>query len=161
MRYRVVEYQGGWYGLRNGETVEQLAALYPEYAEAQPESLLWLPIGGSTRTRYLILTEYGLADHSQIKRKHRKKSTQTLCDTESKPLFGPGSGRAGGGRGATHYRSHIAGGWVPEHIKPQDCYICLGGLDWAMGLQWRNHTEDALPWKKTPFYPPDESEVCI
>ncbi len=118
MRYRLVDYNGVKYGLRKGETVEQLSSFHPEY---ECNSLDFAhPATGDVKENYLILTPYGLVDRSKVRRQHRKR---TLTE---RPRLGKGSGRAGGARAATHYRSHMP--FVPAGTRQEDCYICQQGL---------------------------------
>lgn len=142
MRYKIVEHQGVKYGLRRGQTAEQLAALLPEYEDTKfifGEN----SISGDVKDSYLIFTEYGLVDRSRITRKHHKpKPSQGV-----RPRTGPGSGRAGGARVATHYSNHVAGGRVPKGIRPEECDICqYGGLLAWLRKQCENEGEaDDLP----------------
>lgn len=53
----------------------------------------------------------------------------------ARPLRGPGSGRAGGGRGAAHYRFHLRDGSINHDTKPGDCPLCFGGKLWKLWLE--------------------------
>src|ERR1700676_2274015 len=49
-----------------------------------------------------------------------------------RPLRGPGSGRAGGGRGAAHARFHLCAGELNYDTKSEDCPICLSKKLWKL-----------------------------
>jgi len=150
MRYKEVEFNGVTYWLRSGQTVEQLAALLPEYIEFA--TLLGeIPIVEGSR--FILTSQGALVDRSRTKRSHHKSKPSSGL----KPRVGPGSGRAGGGRAAAHYSKHVAGGRVPKGTKPEDCYICRSGgmQSW---LWMRFHIEEGppedLPYTPTPHFVP-------
>ena len=163
MRYKIVEHEGVKYGLRRGQTIEQLVVFLPEYLAIKELVDSCFPESGDVQTNFLILTEYGLVDRSKIRRSHHK----TKLSHDVKPKLGPGSGRAGGARAATHYRSHVAGGWVPPGTKPEECHICWHGLEKTIRLKRAaEEDEDDLPPHKapTPLEPMiylDDSSVCL
>jgi hypothetical protein len=144
MRYKRVRHEGIEFGLKKGQTVEQLAAYLPEYLAIKALVDSCFPKSSDVKDVYLILTDYGLVDRSKIRRSHHKPKVSNGV----KPRLGPGSGRAGGARAATHYRSHVGGGWVPTGTKPSDCYICQCGLEKAIRIQC-DCDEDDVPRRKT------------
>jgi hypothetical protein len=161
MRYKRVQYDGVEFGLKRTQTVEQLVAFLPEYLAIKALVDSCFPESGDVQTSYLILTEYGLVDRSKIKRSHhRPKLSQG-----AKPRVGPGSGRAGGARAATHYRSHVAGGWVPPGTKPEECHICRDGLEKTIRLQCVAEEDDLPPCKSSTQAEPkiylDDPNVCL
>jgi len=163
MRYKIVEFSGLKFGLRRGETVEQLAAFLPEYLAVKELVDSCFPESGDVQTSYLILTDYGLVDRSRIRRSHHKPKSGNGV----KPRVGPGSGRAGGGRAAAHYRSHVADGWITPGTKPEECHICRDGLEKTIRLQRAaEEDEDDLPPRKAstqvePKIRPDDPNVCL
>jgi hypothetical protein len=161
MRYKIVEHEGVKYGLRRGQTIEQLVAFLPEYLAIKALVDSCFPQSGDVQTSYLILTEYGLVDRSKIKRSHHKPRHG------ERPKLGPGSGRTGGARAAAHYRSHVGGGWVPPGTKPEDCHICRDGLEKTIRSQRaaEEDADDLPPYKApTPVEPTvylDDPSVCL
>lgn len=120
-RYKLIHHLNDWYGLRRGETLEQLLQL------EKIESLLPSPTVPETKTDYWISTPYGLVRRSSYRRSHHR--AKQFID---KPRFGPGSGRQGGGRTGSHFRSHVR--FYPG-TGPSSCPICLRGLSQVLADQ--------------------------
>ncbi len=76
----------------------------------------------------------------------KKRSHHKPKPIGPRPRLGPGSGRSGGARGATHYSRHVK--WVPPGTKPADCYICQLG-------SWRK----ARRLQKSAFFDPNSDPV--
>lgn len=143
MRYRIVVHEGVKYGLRRGETLEQLLAA-PNYLIPEDEALCVPspPLTGEVKSSYLILGEGGyLVDRARRKRSHHKVRLQ------ERPRFGPGSGKQGAARAATHYRSHVADGLVPPGTLPADCPVCEVGIlyyRWKQAEREERERDDRL-----------------
>lgn len=137
-RYKIQTHQGLTYGLKKGETAEQLAE------QLQDVTLFgFLDNVGEVKGDYLVSAlPWGLVRRNSNKRRHRKRGfirgTRTALprlETEPevpRPRFGKGSGRSGGARAATHKRSHLK--FAPD-TKPEECYICQRGLAQAKRYQ--------------------------
>lgn len=137
-RYRVRQFNGKRYGLRPGETIEQLAALedlssFWKVGDLSPRAM---EIVTDVKTDYLVSKLYGLVPRSSYKRAHRKRgflrgTKEVLPRLEGepevlRPKFGKLSGRSGGGRGAACIRFHSA---FRSGNKPgENCLACQVGL---------------------------------
>jgi hypothetical protein len=124
MRYRKVERQGKTYGLRCGETLEDLLSL--PLLESSDEELLIpapaVPPKTDVKTHYFVSMDGWLVDRATFKRSHHKWRPPQV-----KPRTGPGSGRAGGAR-ATNHRLYHVGRWVPPGTPMVECPVCQLGL---------------------------------
>ena len=78
--------------------------------------------------------------------KRRDRLRKQGIDPYNRPRFGPGSGRAGGARAATHRVDHIRAGRIEPETSPQECPICrFGSKIWKL---WNatNREEWELFW---------------
>jgi hypothetical protein len=144
-RYKLVEYQGEWYGLRRGETLEQLLQMeridFPSSPRTDVKSNYWISIG------------YGcLFNRAYYRRCHHK--IRPADSQKPRPKFGPGSGKAGGGRGAKHVTSHLKY-WPGTTVF--DCPVCQRGLTTVLREQDREHTDPKFADR--PWYDPREHEA--
>ena len=70
-----------------------------------------------------------------------------------RPLVGPGSGREGGGHGASHERSHFQYGFLNPETKREDCPLCLNHplfrvwmrADYGRGPEWLDQLRPRPP----------------
>jgi|SRR5208282_1442472 len=117
--------------LGKNQSLESVVSVYQRNGIYEPLSPA--PLDSGLKTDFLFPDQLGnLVRRSSCRRIHRKN-----CDHEpvDKPKFGIGGGRSAGARAATHYRSHVKGGYISPETLPEDCYICDIGLRKAIQKQ--------------------------
>jgi hypothetical protein len=163
-RYKVRTYKGVTYGLKKGETVEQLVQLYQLYGDLSLIDHHTNEVKGS----YLVSTPWGLIERNSYKRPHRptgfiRGTSRVLPRIEgepevARPFSSSKSGRTGGQHTTNHVRWHLP--LLPAGTKPEDCYACQHGLP---ALRRRQRDEFFDVWedeaiRSFPQLPEDVSE---
>lgn len=161
-RYKVQCYQGVTYGLKKGETVEQLAELYQLYGVLSFTAPYTKEVVGS----YLVSTPWGLVERNSYKRSHRPRgfirgTSRVLPRIEgeaevARPFSSSRSGRTGGQHTSNHVRWHLP--LLPAGTSPEDCYACKYGLR-ALRRQQQDQFFDVWQDKILQCFPDLPEEV--